>query len=118
MAAPAVLAAASIGIAAAVDDGSDASWCVFRRCTGGYCPGCGGGRAAWALLRGDPATAWAVHPWIPLLAVQFLLVGLSFRFAPARVRRALLPLLVVNTILGIGIWLMRLAAGSIPPPFT
>lgn len=48
--------------------------CVFRRCTGGYCPGCGGTRAAASLAKGDLAGAWMQHPWVVLLAVQLIVV--------------------------------------------
>ena len=35
--------------------------CVFRAALGLYCPGCGGTRAVWALLRGDIPMALYYH---------------------------------------------------------
>jgi len=36
--------------------------CYFRRLTGWYCPGCGGTRAFFALLRGRVAVSWRMNP--------------------------------------------------------
>lgn len=41
--------------------------CTFYRLTGWYCPGCGGLRAAHALLHGRLAEAWAYNPLLVLL---------------------------------------------------
>ncbi|MFT5200961.1 MAG: cytochrome bd-type quinol oxidase subunit 2 [Candidatus Aldehydirespiratoraceae bacterium] len=102
-------------ITASGDDGF--AICPFRRCTGGYCPGCGGTRALHRLGRGDVVGAWQHHPWVVLLAVQCVIVGVVLVFAPAwreRLRQLLLPVVVANAILAIGLWVLRLQAGSIP----
>lgn len=104
-------------MSAGADDGI--VLCPFRRCTGGYCPGCGATRGAHRLLRGDLAGSWAHHPWIVLAAVQLVLVGSAAALMkPAtrldRLRRGAVPLLVANCVLLVGIWIIRLAGGSIP----
>ena len=114
------LGAGLISIAAATGDETDATICLFRRCTGGYCPGCGGSRAAWALLRGDIARSWALHPWVSVLAIQLLVAAvaaLMIGVGPLR-RRFLVPALAANLALGIAIWIARLASGAIPIPFS
>jgi len=44
--------------------------CVFRRVTGTPCPTCGLTRATALLLRGDWRAATALHPALPVLAVE------------------------------------------------
>ena len=46
--------------------------CVLYRLTGIYCPACGGTRAAYDLLHGDVAGAFARNPAVPLLLVAVL----------------------------------------------
>lgn len=45
-----------------------APFCGLYRLTGLYCPGCGGLRAAHALLHGQLAEAWAYNPLLVVLA--------------------------------------------------
>jgi hypothetical protein len=112
--------AAALGVlvvSAGADDGI--VLCPFRRCTGGYCPGCGATRGANRLLHGDLAGSWTHHPWIVLAAVQLVIVGSAAALMkPAtrldRLRRGALPLLVANSVVLVGIWIIRLAGGSIP----
>ena len=103
--------------AGGTDDG--AGVCVLRRCTGGYCPGCGLTRSARHLTRGQVSAAWHDHPFMVLLATQVLLgAALSVAFARARTRlRSLRTLTVVaagNGVLLLVIWIVRLVDGSIP----
>lgn len=44
--------------------------CGFKLLTGLYCPGCGSGRVARALLALDPAAAWRANPAV-LVALPF-----------------------------------------------
>lgn len=37
--------------------------------TGYYCPGCGGTRAVYALLRGEVWRSFCYHPFVPYVAV-------------------------------------------------
>ncbi len=50
--------------------------CLFRAFSGLPCPGCGLTRALIALLHGDPAAAFAYHPYsfvlLPLLGIMSL----------------------------------------------
>ena len=93
--------------------------CPFRRCTGGYCPACGGTRAARALLAGDLGEAWRQHPWTVLLALQFALLACAAAVSTAPFVRSRLGWLVsANLVIGLGIWALRLSQGSIPVPFS
>lgn len=92
--------------------------CLFRRCTGGYCPGCGGSRAAIALLRGDVAGSWAHHPWVLLLVLQSVaLTGAILSGKAHFTQRVRHRLLIGNLGMGLAIWALRLALGIIPIPF-
>ncbi|MGN0348990.1 MAG: DUF2752 domain-containing protein [Roseburia sp.] len=51
--------------------------CLFRLWSGYYCPGCGGTRAAAALLRGDLAASFSYHPIVPLGVLLYLWFMLS-----------------------------------------
>lgn len=103
--------------AGGTDDGP--GLCVFRRCTGGYCPGCGVTRSARHLTRGEFAAAWHDHPWMVLAAAQMVVaaaVYALFRAVRERidVRKVLIVVGVVNVALSLGIWIVRLVDGSIP----
>lgn len=117
----AVLGAAAAATALVATAGSDDGpvLCPFRRCTGGYCPGCGVSRGANRLVRGDLLGAWQWHPWVIVAAAQLVVIGgvLVPRGAPDRralVRRMATPLLVVNAATMLVIWVVRLSAGAIP----
>lgn len=92
--------------------------CLFRRCTGGYCPGCGGSRAVGGLLRGDIAGSWATHPWVPLLALQALASIVVALLGRAESLRAMAPkIIAANAAFAVVLWVYRMAAGDIPVPF-
>jgi hypothetical protein len=102
---------------ATTDDG--VVLCPLRRCTGAYCPGCGATRAANRLVRGDVGASWSHHPWVVLAAVQAaVLAAVIVLTAPEarrpRCRRIALPLLLANSAMLIGIWIVRLSNGSVP----
>lgn len=52
--------------------------CTLLTLTGFYCPACGGTRAAYDLLHGDVAGAFARNPAVPLL-VMAAVVWLAYR---------------------------------------
>ncbi|MEM7339699.1 MAG: DUF2752 domain-containing protein [Actinomycetota bacterium] len=109
-----------IGLAATADDGPVV--CPVRRCTGGYCPGCGLTRAAGSLARGDVAGSWQYHPLLVVVLAQVLVVAPLVAVGPslgARLggARALLAALVANGALAVVIWAVRIATGAIPGPF-
>lgn len=106
---------AGLAVASATLDGGPVL-CGFRLCTGGYCPGCGGSRAAAALLGGDVVTAWQHHPWVVLIAGQIVVVAVV-KAVSGRAPLPVQPLLYANLVLGLTIWIVRLANGAIPAPF-
>lgn len=111
------IAAVLVVDAGGTDDG--AGVCVFRRCTGGYCPGCGMTRSARHLSRGEVGAAWRDHPIIVLLAVQAVIAAAIYaavRTLRPRLRslRTLAVVASVNGVLLLAIWVVRLVDGSIP----
>ena len=48
------------------------NYCVFKRVTGIYCPGCGGTRALKALLSGDIAASLFYHPAVLYFTVFYI----------------------------------------------
>ena len=50
--------------------------CPFYALTGLYCPGCGSGRAVYALLHGHPAASFRCQPLLYLLGIPAGLVFL------------------------------------------
>ncbi len=106
------------GMLSSSDDGI--VLCPFRRCTGGYCPGCGLTRASGRLLRGDLVGSWQQHPYVIIGVVQAVVLttlwATGSRLWPT-VRRYAMPLIVTNITLLVAIWVARLATGAIPIPF-
>ncbi|MFW2382483.1 MAG: DUF2752 domain-containing protein [Acidimicrobiales bacterium] len=101
---------------AAMGDDEGVILCPFRRCTGGYCPLCGTTRSAASLARFDLAAAWARHPLIVLMVVQFAVVlalRATGRIVPAGVQNRLLAM---KAGLALVVWALRLWAGHIPAP--
>lgn len=82
--------------------------CPIRAVTGLQCPGCGGLRATWHLLHGDPGSAWADNPavfvMLPALAAGFI------AWVLARLRGAPPPRLPTPAAVGIavigGLWML------------
>lgn len=116
-----VLLLAAVGAylidAGGTDDGP--GLCVFRRCTGGYCPGCGLSRATKHLSRGEIGGAWQDHPWVVLAAGQALVIGVVWAVirqigTVVNTRKLAATLFAVNASLLLGIWVVRLVDGSIP----
>lgn len=99
------------------DDGP--TLCPFALCTGTACPGCGMTRAASALLRGDFDIAVAYHPLVPLVLAQALVAWgwyvLRQRGRVGAPRRGLVNAALMATAVAlIGVWLFRLASGTLP----
>jgi hypothetical protein len=94
--------------------------CPFALVTGTACPGCGLTRAAAALVQGDFGTALSFHPLVFVVlawALGWWVTGLARRRGKdlpldgALVNR----LLVATGVVFILTWVVRLAAGSLPP---
>jgi hypothetical protein len=112
---------AVLGLTSSEDD-AGIVFCPFRRCTGGYCPGCGMTRSGGALLRGDVAASWRQHPFLVLAITQLAIVGVLLTAggdrAAQHVQRWQRDLLLANVAVVVAIWAVRLATGSIPLPFS
>lgn len=86
--------------------------CPFYVLTGLYCPGCGSGRAATALVRGHFAEAFRYNPLLFLLGFPFGLVAIWELLAytlPCRMRHTCVPQWLVWTILVVVVlfWILR-----------
>lgn len=97
----------------------DGSICLFRAATGVACPGCGMTRAAASLLHGDWAMMWRMHPLAAVIAVEGLVVwvfwGWTVIVRRRRVDEAMLfHLLIINTVLLVVVWLVRLVTQTLP----
>ena len=95
--------------------------CQFYSLTGLYCPGCGMGRAAMALIHGDILLAFRNQPLVfifgPFVAYYLLKVYIAYVF-----QKDVLPFFDINIAMGIAVvavivlfWILR----NIPvAPFT
>lgn len=97
----------------------ESSLCLFRRHTHLACPGCGLTRAFTLMAQGDLAAAVRMHPLAPLLAAEGVLLWLLWGILIVRgkalaAERWELPLALVHLALFGGLWLYRLAAGTLP----
>ena len=87
--------------------------CLFHELTGLYCPGCGSGRAALALLHGHPLRAFGHNPLLFLLGLPctalFLREYLRFVFPGLRLKRSVLPPWADSAalLLILAFWLLR-----------
>ena len=85
--------------------------CMFHLLTGWYCPGCGGTRAVYALLRGQWLRSFVLHPLVPCTAAiggWFMVSQTIERLSRGRIRIALhfrevyiwiaLGIIIVNVI--------------------
>lgn len=116
-----VAVAAVVGVLLIDAGGTDngPGFCIFRRCTGGYCPGCGMTRAARHLTRGQIGAAWQDHPVVVLVAAQTAIAATLYAAVrPLRDRlrasRTLAYVAGANGVLLIIVWVIRLVDGSIP----
>lgn len=99
----------------------EASICLLRRVLV-PCPGCGMTRAVALLAKGHWHGAVALHPLAPVLVVQGLSLWAAWGLALLRDR---LPKAVSgglgwavvggNVLLLLGVWILRLAHGTLPP---
>lgn len=95
--------------------------CPFRRCTGGYCPGCGLTRSGGRLLRGDLAGSWQQHPYLIFGVVQAAIAAVIWQFGSSRMKGWLQTKAVTALVLNLAaltiLWVVRMTNGSIPVPF-
>ncbi|MCP3939047.1 MAG: DUF2752 domain-containing protein [Actinomycetia bacterium] len=95
--------------------------CPYRRCTGGYCPGCGATRAASRFVRGDFGAAFAANPVAAFIGLQVALAMVWIILRPDAAIGWFGPRLqsiaTTNALLLLVVWPIRLAAGHIPLGF-
>lgn len=99
--------------------------CPFRRCTGGYCPGCGATRAASALVRGDLVGSIRLHPLVVVWAAQVVAAVVAVSLSPGTARRIartwisghLAAVVGINLAAAVVVWVVRLGTGTVPGPF-
>lgn len=98
----------------------EASICLLRRVLV-PCPGCGMTRAMALLAKGRWGQAAALHPLAPVLLVQGLTLWAAWGLALLRNRlpRAVSGwlgwgLVALNVALLLGVWVLRLAHGTLP----
>lgn len=94
-------------------------FCLFRRTTGVACPACGLTRAAALAAHGRFAESFALHPGLPLLALEavgaWLLWGERLRSGRRRLDRWRTPVLVATVAGLVALWIARLLTGRLPP---
>lgn len=100
--------------------GAAPTMCPFALVTGTACPGCGLTRAAAALVQGDLGTALSLHPLVLVVfawALGWWMTGLARRRGkPSSLDGALVNRLLIATgVVFVLTWVVRLAAGSLPP---
>lgn len=109
------------GVLAALSNDDGPVLCPLRRCSGGYCPGCGLTRSGGRLLRGDVAGSWQQHPYLLIAIAQIAAVATLWSVGSASLRQRLAtlgrPALAVNAALMAAVWVVRMTNGSIPIPF-
>jgi hypothetical protein len=94
--------------------------CPFAIATGHACPLCGGTRAAAALLDGDVASAWALHPMVFMLAPLALTGWVAWLGTTRGWWNPPSPTVMNRLTLGLGVaalavWIARATTGSLPP---
>jgi hypothetical protein len=109
----------AIGIAAAWEPQSIPVLCLFRRTVGLPCPSCGLTRAFLSLARGELGTAFAFHPFAPLLALEAAFLWLlwgwrAHRRAGLAVPATLDRIALAHLALFVALWVGRLASGTLP----
>lgn len=101
------------------DDDRATTVCLFRRCTGTACPGCGLTRGVAHLMRGDVAASWVYHPLaIVVVAETMVATALYWLTSTGRVRfdwlRTGTVWLAAHIPLLLAVWAVRFFTGGLP----
>lgn len=105
-------------LALAAEDGP--TICPFALGTGVACPGCGMTRGIAALIRGDLAGSWRLHPLATLAALEITVAWTWWAWrrsgrtdrTPGTLTQFALGL---TAVLLVAVWVVRLAGGTLPP---
>ena len=94
--------------------------CPFAIATGHTCPLCGGPRAAAALLDGDVASAWVLHPLVfailPLMTYGWVAwLGVTRGWWEPPSSKLTNRVALVLGVLFFGLWAVRALTGTLPP---
>lgn len=114
-----LLGALALAVYSPTDDGP--TICPFALITGSACPGCGMTRAFGYLARGDLVMALRYHPLVMLVAAQALAGWMWFAVRSRRADAAPISTRITSAILVgtavslVAVWLLRMAAGALPP---
>lgn len=116
--AAALAGACAVAALSPVGDSEGQVLCPYRLATGGWCPGCGCTRALSAVVRGDVGASLTLNPWTLMILAQAVVIVGWFAAAPERARawwtRHDTAVLKANLAIGVMIWVVRLATGTIP----
>jgi hypothetical protein len=114
----AIVAAAVAAWLAALGPG-ETTICLLRNWTGIPCPGCGVTRSIAALVRGDWAEAFSLHPLAPFAVTEAVVVWVAWGFSLFRRGRGLdewrlAQLLLANLAAFVVVWIVRAVTGRLP----
>jgi uncharacterized protein DUF2752 len=93
--------------------------CALREIAAVGCPTCGFTRALEALARGDLSASVAFHPMAVAIAAQAFAAWWVWGWSLARGRQVaagpwITRAVALDVVAGLGVWIVRLAAGTIP----
>lgn len=113
------LVAAAVVLWLATLGPGEATVCLLRGWTGIPCPGCGVTRSIAALIRGDWAGAFRLHPLAPFAALEAAALWAAWGYSLVRRRRGLdetrlALLLLANLAAFVALWIVRAATGTLP----
>ena len=115
----AVLVMLALGLRVWSPDDAGSPICFVKRCTGASCPGCGLTRSFGHLARGDLAASWRLHP----LAIVFLIEAVAVWVIVELTGRERMTFdwqrhgtiwLAAHIPLLLGVWIVRIATGTLP----
>jgi len=113
------LVAAAVAIWLTALGPGESTICLLRNWTGVPCPGCGVTRSIAALLRGDYAEAFILHPLAPIAVTEAIVVWLAWGVSLMRRGRGLdewrlAQLFLANLAAFVLLWIARAVTETLP----